>query len=39
MVVFSTQMSSAGNIFLHGYNKQKMADLMMQQSNENNNGP
>jgi hypothetical protein len=38
MVVFSTQMTFAGNIFLHGYNKQKMADLMMQ-SNENNNGP
>jgi hypothetical protein len=32
MVVFSTQVSS-GNILLHGYNKQKMADSMMEESN------
>jgi hypothetical protein len=38
MVVFSTQMSS-GNISLLGYNKQKMADSMMQESNESNNKP
>jgi hypothetical protein len=38
MVVFSTQMSS-GNISLHGYDKQNMADSMMQESNESNNEP
>jgi hypothetical protein len=32
MVVFSTQVSS-GNVLLHGYNKQKMADSMMEESN------
>jgi hypothetical protein len=39
MVVFSTSQKSSGNIFLHGYNKQKMVDLMMQESNESNNKP
>ncbi len=38
MVVFSTETSS-GDISLYGYNKQKMADSMMQESNESNNKP
>jgi hypothetical protein len=38
MVVFSTQTSS-GSISLNGNNKQKMADSMMQESNESNNKP